>query len=111
MKKIVPLIVLLNCLSMLLFGFEKRDLLLKKADLATVKTSLILNQKWVSYPNYHDRKAWDNLTSGVKEEIIRKGESALNYEWKVVKASDYLEFERSGNRDICLLYTSDAADE
>jgi hypothetical protein len=85
---------------MLLFGFEKRDLLQKKADLATVKTSLILNQKWVSYPNYHDRKAWDNLTSGVKEEIIRKGESALNYEWKVVKASDYLEFERSGNRDI-----------
>jgi len=85
---------------MLLFGFEKRDLLLKKADLATVKTSLILNQKWVSYPKYKDRKAWDDLTSGVKEEIIRKGEAALNYEWKVVKASDYLEFERSGNRDI-----------
>jgi hypothetical protein len=100
MKKILPLIVLLNCLSMLLFGFEKRDLLQKKADLSTVKTSLILNQKWVDYPNYNDRKAWDNLTSGVKEEIIRKGESALSYEWKVVKASDYLEFERSGNRDI-----------
>jgi hypothetical protein len=85
---------------MLLFGFEKRDLLQKKADLSTVKSSLILNQKWVSYPKYNDRKAWDNLTSGVKEEIISKGESALNYEWKVVKASDYLEFERSGNRDI-----------
>jgi hypothetical protein len=100
MKKIVPLIILLNCLSMLLFGFEQRDLLQKKANLEAVKSSLIMNQKWVSYPKYNDRKAWDDLTSGVKEEIIRKGEAALKYEWKVLKASDYLEFERSGNRDI-----------
>jgi len=100
MKKTLVIIAFLNCISILLFGFEKRDLLQKKANLEAVKSSLIMNQKWVSYPKYNDRKAWDDLTSGVKEEIIRKGEAALKYEWKVVKASDYLEFERSGNRDI-----------
>ena len=32
--------------------------------------------------------------------IIRKGEEYLQYEWKVVKATDYLEFGRSGNRKV-----------
>jgi hypothetical protein len=96
----MSLFIFLNCLSMLLFGFEKRDLLQKEADLTAVKSSLVLNQKWVSYPKYNDRKGWDEWTSGVKDEIIHMGEAALNYEWKVVKATDYLEFDRSGSRDI-----------
>jgi hypothetical protein len=96
----MSLFIFLNCLSMLLFGFEKRNLLQKEADLTAVKSSLVLNQKWVSYPKYNDRKGWDEWTSGVKDEIIHMGEAALNYEWKVVKATDYLEFDRSGSRDI-----------
>lgn len=99
MKKIVLLHLLLVCLFTAQ-AYEKRDLLQKKADLNQLKSSLILNQKWVSYPDYKDRKGWDQLTSGVKDEIISKGEAALNYEWKVVKATDYLEFDRSGSRRI-----------
>jgi len=99
MKKIFLLHLLLVCLFSVQ-AYEKRDLLQKKADLNQVKSSLILNQKWVSYPDYKDRKGWDQLTSGVKSEIIQKGEAALNYEWKVVKATDYLEFDRSGSRQI-----------
>ena len=81
-------------------AYEKRDFLEQKADIATLKTCLLLNQKWVNYPKYTDRKGWDSLTVGYKEEIIRKGEAALNYEWKVVKATDYLEFDKSGSRKI-----------
>lgn len=99
MKKIVLLHLLLVCLFTAQ-AYEKRDLLQKKADLTSLKSSLILNQKWVSYPDYKDRNGWDQLTPGVKEEIISKGEAALNYEWKVVKATDYLEFDRSGSRRI-----------
>ncbi|MBL7967225.1 MAG: heparinase II/III family protein [Prolixibacteraceae bacterium] len=99
MKKIVLLQLLLVCLFTAQ-AYEKRDLLQKKADLTSLKSSLILNQKWVSYPDYKDRNGWDQLTSGVKDEIISKGEAALNYEWKVVKATDYLEFDRSGSRRI-----------
>lgn len=99
MKKFLLLTLLLACFTAAQ-AYEKRDLLQKKADLTSLKSSLILNQKWVSYPDYKDRNGWDQLTSGVKDEIISKGEAALNYEWKVVKATDYLEFDRSGSRRI-----------
>jgi len=99
MKKFLTLIALLACLIQSQ-AYEKRDLLQNKVDLARLKSSLILNQKWVPYPNYKDRNGWDQLTFGVKDEIVKKGEAALNYEWKVVKATDYLEFDRSGSRRI-----------
>jgi hypothetical protein len=81
-------------------AFEKRDLLEKNVDMAKLKSSLLINQQWVAYPKYSDRKGWDALTVGVKDEIIKKGEAALNFEWKVVKATDYLEFDLSGSRKI-----------
>ncbi len=81
-------------------AYDKRDLLQKKADLTQLKSDLIYGQKWVTYPEYNDRKGWDNLTSGVKDEIIKRGEAALNYEWKVIKATDYLEYEKSGSRQV-----------
>jgi len=99
MKKIFLLHLLLVCLFSVQ-AYEKRDLLQKKANLTQLKSSLILNQKWVSYPDYKDRKGWDQLTSEVKDEIVGKGEAALKYEWKVVKATDYLEYDRSGSRQI-----------
>lgn len=55
---------------------------------------------WVTYPNYTDRKGWDTLTAGFRNEIIQRGEKALQYEWKVIKATDYMEYERSGSREI-----------
>ena len=81
-------------------AYEKRDLLQKRADQTQLKSELILNQKWVAYPEYKNRNSWDKLTADAKDEIIRKGEAALNYGWKVVKATDYLEYERSGSRQI-----------
>lgn len=81
-------------------AFEKRDLLQKTADVAKLKSVLIPDQKWVSYPSYYDRGGWERLTALTKDELIKKGEQALNYEWKVVKATDYLEYERSGSRTI-----------
>lgn len=59
-----------------------------------------MEQKWVPYPDYSDRAGWDKLLGDYKEKYIRKGESYLDYEWKVVKATDYLEFGRSGDRAI-----------
>lgn len=99
MKKLLLLHLLLACLFSVQ-AYEKRDLLQKKTDIGQLKSSLILNQRWVSYPDYKDRIGWDRLTLGVKDEIVKKGEAALNYEWKVVKATDYLEFDRSGSRKI-----------
>lgn len=35
-----------------------------------------------------------------KTALIREGEKLLNYEWLLVRATDYLEFERTGNRYV-----------
>lgn len=83
-----------------LFAYEKRDLLQKAADFDKVKSALVMDRKWVPYPGYSDRAGWDKFLGEYKDEYIRKGEAYLDYEWKVVKATDYLEFGWSGNRDV-----------
>jgi hypothetical protein len=55
---------------------------------------------WVPYPAYSDRKGWDKLTGDRRAEIIARGERRLNYKWQVITATDYLEYERSGNRNV-----------
>lgn len=93
-------ILLLICFSTQTFAYTERNLLQKSADQQTVKNSLLMDQKWVPYPAYSDRAGWDKFLGDYKQEFIKNGEKYLNYEWKVVKASDYLEYERSGNRTI-----------
>ena len=83
-----------------LHAYEKRNLLQNEANFEKVKSALVMGQKWVPYPNYSDRSGWNAFLGNYKEEYIRKGEAYLDYEWKVVKATDYLEFGRSGNRTI-----------
>ena len=43
---------------------------------------------------------WAAYTGNLKLKLIQDGEKNLNYTWKVIKATDYLEFEKSGNRTI-----------
>ena len=56
--------------------------------------------EWVKYPAYNNRTAWEALPKAIRADIIREGENALKCNWGVVKASDYMEFNRSGNRAI-----------
>ena len=99
MKKVFLFLLFLSSIYSVK-AYDQRDLLQHNSDIAALKSSLILNQKWVTYPKYTDRNGWDELTSDVKADIIKKGEAALIYEWKVVKATDYLEFDKSGSRTI-----------
>jgi hypothetical protein len=99
MKKIIIFCMIIGS-TWIANAHEFRNLLQKTTGLEKLKSSLILNQKWVRYPAYSDRKGWDAMTGNLKDEIIKKGEKALTYEWKVVKATDYLEYDRSGSRKI-----------
>lgn len=65
-----------------------------------LKLNLSRDKSWVPYPSYSDRKAWDQLIAPFRTEVIAKGDKALDYQWQVVKATDYLEYERSGNRGM-----------
>ena len=79
---------------------EYRNQIQKEAGIFRLKSILQMDRSWVSYPGYKDRNGWDILMGELKNDIIRKGEESLNHEWKVVKATDYLEFEKSGSRRI-----------
>ena len=99
MKRIlIALVVFAAALSV--HAYEKRDLLQHCATEAEVKASLVMDQKWVPYPAYSDRNGWNNLLGNYRENIIKTGEKCLDYKWEVVKASQYLEYEKSGSRDI-----------
>ena len=99
MKRIIiALVMFVAALSV--HAYEKRDLLQRSATEAEVKASLVMDQKWVPYPAYSDRNGWNNLLGNYRENIIKTGEKCLDYKWEVVKASQYLEYEKSGSRDI-----------
>lgn len=95
-------LLLIACLlfSLSAHGYEERNLLQKEAPLPVLKESLITNQSWVKYPPYSDRQAWDHLLGDSKAQLVKQGEKFLDYQWQVVPASAYMEFERSGNRDV-----------
>lgn len=96
MKKGLIFYLLFICLS--IHAYKERNLLQKAADLAKLENVLATDQKWVHYPEYADRNGWNLLMGENKTSFIEQGEKYLNYDWKVVKATDYLEFTRNGNR-------------
>jgi hypothetical protein len=82
------------------YAYTERNLLQQAAGLQQVKQALVLGQKWIPYPTYQDRAGWDTFLGESKAYFVRRGEQQLSYVWKVIPATAYLEFERSGNRRI-----------
>lgn len=99
-RKCLTLLCLIFWAISPIYAYVERNLLQQAADLAKLESVLVTNQEWVLYPNYTDRSGWDQFLGDYKDEYIKRGEKLLNYEWKVVKATDYIEYERSGNRRI-----------
>lgn len=79
---------------------EQRDMLQSLADRSQIQSLIVSNKEWIPYPAYTDRAGWDALTSTNKQALIAAGERLLNHDWPTVKATDYLEYERTGNRKI-----------
>ena len=79
-------------------AYQKRDLLQKQADVQTLTNWLVMNQKWVSYPDYSDRKGWNEFLGDNAASVIAQGEKYLNYQWQVIKVTDYLSYSRTGDR-------------
>lgn len=99
-RKCLTLLCLIFWAISPIYAYVERNLLQQAADLAELESVLVTNQEWVLYPNYTDRSGWNQFLGDYKDEYIKRGEKLLNYEWKVVKATDYIEYERSGNRRI-----------
>ena len=92
------LVILIGCLSISLSAREKRDLLTGAYSEQLVKESLVPGDKWVKYPKYKDRAAWQVFPESLRSKYIKEGEKYIGYDWPSVKATEYLEFTRTGDR-------------
>ena len=90
----------LGSLSFKASAYTERNLLQKTANEAALKELLVMNQAWVPYPAYVNRQAWDSLMGPNKQRLIEAGEKLLTYQWQLIPATAYLEYERSGNRKV-----------
>jgi hypothetical protein len=77
---------------------KERNILANKAREIDLSKVLVTDNSWNTLPDYKNRQFWQNLPPNIRQEYITKAESYLKYDWPVVKATDYLEFIRSGNR-------------
>jgi hypothetical protein len=77
---------------------RERNILAKEAEAVGLAKVLITDNSWNKLPGYSDRKFWESLPENIKQGYIENADGYLSYDWPVVKASDYLEFIRSGDR-------------
>ncbi|WP_300796085.1 heparinase II/III-family protein [uncultured Bacteroides sp.] len=75
------------------FAYTERNLLQNSVTKEQLKEA--------PYPAYTDREGWNSLLNDEdRQTLIRAGERMLDYRWQVIRATDYLEYERSGERNI-----------
>lgn len=99
MKKIIIAFIGILC-ALSSYAYTERNILASRASLDNLKQMLVQDQKWVTLPSYSDRAAWDALLGADKDKYITRGEKFLDYDWPRVRATAYLEYERSGNRKV-----------
>lgn len=97
MKKL-NFLLLITCLLTSISFADDRNLLQKKSDEIGIATVLIQDFAELNFPTYSNRTFWESLPEKLKTEYIEAAEEYLDYDWPVVKATDYLEIIRSGDR-------------
>lgn len=77
---------------------KERNILAAEAKAIGLSGSIVNDNTWNKLPGYNDRQFWEGLSGSIRQEYIKNAEAYLDYDWPVVKATDYLEFIRSGDR-------------
>jgi len=77
---------------------KERNVLANEAKEIGLTACLITDNSWNKMPGYNDRKFWENLPIKIRKSYISSAEKYLDYAWPAVKATDYLEIIRSGDR-------------
>ena len=89
---------LLLCNSV--FPQETRNLLSEGYSMDAIGSNLVYDQSWVTFPSYYDRNSWETLPANIRAQYIEQGEPYLDYQWQYIPASLFLEFTRSGSREV-----------
>lgn len=77
-------------------GDTKPDLLQKAA--ARYNIDSLCRETYTPYPAYGDRVFWQSLPDPVKRQAVAQAESRLEYVWRSVSVTSYLDFARKGIR-------------
>lgn len=80
------------------YAYKEHYMLSKDMTFEKLKPFVVTNQKWVDYPSYEDRAGWAKMMGEFQDDYIKAGEEYLDYEWIHIDATDYLIFERTGDR-------------
>ena len=97
MKELLILSLVIG-FSTAIYSAEKRDLLQKEASKIDLAQALVKNFSDLNFPTYQSRDFWNRLPENMRKEYIKEAEAYLDYDWPAVKATDYLEIIRSGDR-------------
>ncbi len=74
------------------------DILTRSLTVGQISSFILSPSEWHPYPHVMDRDRWLSLPSGVREAYRREAEQLLHCDWPTLKATDFLEFVRTGNR-------------
>lgn len=55
-------------------------------------------QDYRPFPDIDNRKAYDSLHRTLRSNLVTQGEVFLNYDYPVIRATDFMNFKRTGNR-------------
>ena len=70
--------------------------------LDTLRASLLPRKAWHPYPTADERQPWDGLPVSVRRACVAHGEQALGFEWPAFRATYFLEYARTGDRQLYL---------
>ena len=92
----------LLCISLSSGAYTERNLIGKKAvDRERLRECVVADRSWIPYPDYRDRSGWEkSMGDSIRNLLVHEGEKLLDYEWHLIKATDYLEYARSGNISV-----------
>jgi len=100
MKKTTFILAICLLWNMFPTQAEERNMLGSLCTEQEIDELQLPGNSWIMFPEYGDREAWNSIPENIRKEIIMQGEASLEFEWGVVKATDFLEFVRSGDRRI-----------
>ncbi len=78
---------------------QKRSLLTRPHDPEFLKQWMVPAAEWHPFPRASERKGWLALPAGLRSATIQKAEGILGAEWIVPRATLFLDYVRTGNRE------------
>ncbi|PZP50428.1 MAG: heparinase [Pseudopedobacter saltans] len=96
------LFLLCGCLifSIVLYAQQERNYLTKSVSVAQLAGMLSTKDEWVNFPSYENRAGWSVIDSSLRNDLIRKAVSKLDYKYQFVPSSAYLAFATTGDRGV-----------